>query len=31
MDGVSTVWGFDVFSANNVIRDSRVLTCTTFR
>ena len=31
MDGVSTVWGLDVFSANNVIRESRVLTCTTFR
>jgi len=31
MGGVSTVWGLDVFSANNVIRDSRVLTCTTFR
>jgi len=31
MDGVGTAWGFDVFSANNVIRDSRVLTCTTFR
>merc|ERR1719220_669752 len=31
MDGVSSTWGLDVFSANNVIRESRVLTCTTFR
>ena len=24
-------WGLDVFTANNVIREQRVLTCTTFR
>ena len=24
-------WGLDVFTANSIIRENRVLTCTTFR
>ena len=31
MGGLSSTWGFDVFTASSLIRDSRVLTCTTFR
>ena len=31
MSGISNMWGLDVFTANSVIRDQRVLTCTTFR
>jgi len=31
MGGLSSTWGLDVFTASSLIRDSRVLTCTTFR
>ena len=31
MGGLSSSWGLDVFTASSLIRDSRVLTCTTFR
>ena len=31
MGSLSNTWGLDVFTASTLIRDSRVLTCTTFR
>ena len=31
MGSLSSTWGLDVFTASTLIRDSRVLTCTTFR
>ena len=31
MGSLSSTWGLDVFTASSLIRDSRVLTCTTFR
>ena len=31
MGSLSCTWGLDVFTASSLIRDSRVLTCTTFR
>ena len=31
MGSLSSSWGLDVFTASSLIRDSRVLTCTTFR